>query len=69
MIVSSKIPTKLFQDFCPEIFVAPLGLPGSFLGLLVGFLIYDITYFPRKPKKLPGSPPEATKNFRAEIQK
>jgi hypothetical protein len=23
----------------------------------------------RKPKKLPGSPKEATKNFRAEIQK
>jgi hypothetical protein len=44
MIVSSKMPTKLFPDFCPEIFVASLGLPGSFLGLLVGFHIYDITY-------------------------
>jgi hypothetical protein len=35
-----------------------LGLPGSFLRLPVGFLIYDIT----------GSPQEAAKKFRAEIQ-
>ena len=34
MIVSSKIPTKKFLDFCPEIFVASWGLPGSFLGFL-----------------------------------
>ena len=43
MIFSSKIPTKLFLDFCSEFFVASWGLPGSFLGLHVGFLIYDIT--------------------------
>ena len=45
---SSKIPTKFFLDFCPEIFCsflgASLGLPGSVTGLPVGFLIYDITY-------------------------
>ena len=41
---SSIIPTKLFLDFCPEIFVASLGLPGSPMGLPVGFLIYDFTY-------------------------
>ena len=34
MTVSSKIPTKLFLDFCPEFFVASWGLPGSFLGFL-----------------------------------
>ena len=36
VIVWTKIPTKLFLDFCPEIFFASWGLP-------VGFLIYDIT--------------------------
>ena len=70
MIVSSKVVPKLFLDFCPEIFVPSWGLPGSFLGLPVGSLVYDITYWvPRKPKKLPGSPQEATKKIRAEIQK
>ena len=44
MIVSSKIPTKLFLDICPEFFCSFLRLPGSFLGLPVGFLISDITY-------------------------
>ena len=34
IIVSSKIPTKLFLDFCPDFFVASWGLPGSFLGFL-----------------------------------
>ena len=34
MIVSSKIPTKLFLDFCPEIFY----LPGGFLEAFWGFL-------------------------------
>ena len=29
---SSKIPTELFLDFCPEFFVASGGLPGNFLG-------------------------------------
>ena len=71
MIVSSKISTtKLFPDFCPKIFCTFLGASWKLLGLPVGFLIYDITYYvPRKPKKLPGSPQEATKNFRAETQK
>jgi hypothetical protein len=32
IIVASKIRTKLFLDFCPEIFVPSWGLPGSFLG-------------------------------------
>ena len=32
--VSSKIPTKIFLEFCPEIIVASWGLPGSFLGFL-----------------------------------
>ena len=56
--VSSKIPTKIFLDFCPEMFC-------SFLEDLVSNIINKEAY--RKPKKLPGSPQEATKNFRAEI--
>ena len=66
MIVSSKISTtKLFPDFCPKIFCTFLGASWKLLGLPVGFLIYDITYYvPRKPKKLPGSPQEAQKASR-----
>ena len=50
--------------------VASWGLPGSFFGLpgdLVSNIIKKEAY--RKPQKLLGSPQEATKNFRAEIQK
>ena len=43
-IVWTKLPTKIFLNFCPEIFVPSWGLPGSFLGLPAGFLVYDITY-------------------------
>ena len=39
------------------------GLPGD----LVSNVINEEGYW--KPKKLPGSPQKATKNFRAEIQK
>ena len=44
IIVWTKIPTKSFLDFCPDFFLPSWGLPGSFLGLPVGFLIHDITY-------------------------
>ena len=44
MIVLSKIPTKLFLDFCPEIFRSFLGASWKLFGLPVGFLIYDITH-------------------------
>ena len=44
ILVSSKIPTKLFLDFCPEIFCSFLGASWKFFGLPVGFLIYAITY-------------------------
>ena len=41
---SSKIPTK----YCPisdlKFFVASWGLPGSFWGLPVGFIVHNITY-------------------------
>ena len=67
---SSKIPKKIFLEFCPEIFCSFLeaswklfGLPGD----LVSNIINKEDYW--KPKKLPGSPQKATKNFRAEIQK
>ena len=67
---SSKKPTKYFWISALKFYVPSWGLPGSFLRLPVGFLIHDITYqVPRKLKKLPGSPQEGTKNFRAEIQK
>ena len=46
-----------------KFFVASWGLPGD----LVSNIINREDY--RKPKKLPGSPQEATKNFRAEFQK
>ena len=49
MIVSSKLLTKLFLDFCPENFLPSCGLP-------VGFFIYDITgslkSFQDAPRKL-----------------
>ena len=68
--VSSKIPTKIFLEFCPEIFCSILraswklfGVPGD----LVSNIINKEGYW--KPKKLPGSPQKATKNFRSEIQK
>jgi hypothetical protein len=70
MIVSSKIPTKLFPDFCPEFFCSFLGaswkrfeLPGDLLSNVINKKAY------RKPQKLSGSPQEGTNNFRAEIQK
>ena len=56
-----KIPALKF-------FVASWGFPGSCFGLsgdLVSNIINKETY--RKPQKLPGSPKEAIKNFRAEI--
>ena len=68
--VSSKIPTKLFLDFCPEIFCSFLGASWKLFGLpgdLVSNIINEEGY--GKSKKLPGSPQKATKNFRAEIQK
>ena len=68
--VSSKIPTKIFLDFCPEIFCSFLGASWKLFGLpgdLVSNIINKEGYW--KPKKLPGSPQKATKNFRAEIQK
>ena len=46
-----------------KVFIASLGLPGSFWGLPVGFLIYCLL------TKYLGSPQEATKKFRAEILK
>ena len=68
--VSSKIPTKIFLEFCPEIFCSFLGASWKLFGLpgdLVSNIINKEAY--RKPQKLPGSPQEGTKNFRAEIQK
>ena len=47
-----------------KFFVASWGLPGSFLGLprdlVSNTIIKEVT---RSPKKLPGSPKEAIKNF------
>ena len=68
--VSSKIQRKIFLEFCPEIFCSFLGASWKLFGLpgdLVSNIINKEGYW--KPKKLPGSPQKATKNFRAEIQK
>ena len=64
------MPTKIFLEFCPEIFCSFLGASWKLFGLpgdLVSNIINKEGYW--KPKKLPGSPQKATKNFRAEIQK
>ena len=48
--------TKNLKDFALKVFIASLGLPGSFLGPpgdLVSNIIKKEAY--RKPKKLPGS--------------
>ena len=69
-LVSPKTPKKIFLDFCPEIFCSFLGASWKLFGLpgdLVSNIINKEGYW--KPKKLPGSPQKATKNFRAEIQK
>ena len=69
--VLSKIPTKLFLDFCPEFFCSFLGASWKLLGL-PGDLVCNIINKEacRKPKKASRKPPQAgTKNFRAEIQK
>ena len=65
-LVSSKIPTKIFLEFCPEIFCSFLRASWKLFGLsgdLVSNVINKEGY--RKLKK----PQKATKNFRAEIQK
>ena len=72
LLVSSfgpKCQRKYCKDFCPETFCSFLGASWKRLGLPVDFLIKMIllTKSPGSPKKLPGSPQEATKNFRAEI--
>ena len=57
IILSSKIPTKLFLDFCPEILCTSLGAFWKLFGLL-GTLLSNIIIKEayRKPQKLPGSP-------------
>ena len=63
-LLSPKVATKLFLDFCPDFFVASWGLPRSFFGLPVGFLINDISYqVPRKPQKASRKPPGGYKKF------
>jgi len=62
---SSKVPMGLFLDFCLEIFVASLGIPGSVMGLPVGFLIYDIMYLlsPQEAQKASRKPPRKLQKF------
>ena len=58
MIVSSKIPTKLFLDFCPDFFCSFLGASWKLFGL-PGNSVCDIinkgAY--RKPQKASKKPP------------
>ena len=58
-----KYQKNYFWITALKFFVASWGLPGD----LVSNIINKEGYW--KPKKLPGSPQKATKNFRAEIQK
>ena len=58
-----KYQRKYFWNSALNFFVASWGLPGD----LVSNIINKEAY--RKPLKLPGRPQEATKKFRAEIQK
>ena len=44
IIVWTKIPRNYFWISALKFFVPSWGLPGSFLGLPVGFHVYDITY-------------------------
>ena len=58
MIVSSKIPTELFLDFCPEIVCSFLGTswkPFGLPGYLVSNIINNEAY--RKPQKASKTPP------------
>ena len=64
MIVSSKIPTKLFLDFCPEIFCTFLGASWQLFGLpgdLVSNIINKEAYM--KPQKASRKPPGRHKKF------
>jgi hypothetical protein len=72
MIVSSKIPMKLFLDFCPEIFFTFLGASWKLFGASASLFIILLTKSPgssksfqeasRKPpgscKKIQGRNPE-----------
>ena len=58
-----KYQRKYFRNSALKFLVASWGLPGSFLGFLGTKLVIIINkegYW--KPKKLPGSPQNATKN-------
>ena len=44
IIVWTKYQRNYFWISALKFFVSSWGLPGSFLGLPVGFLVYDITY-------------------------
>ena len=70
IIVWTKFQQNYFWISALKFFVALLGLPGSLLSFLQASLFMILlTKFPRKIKKLPDRPQEATKKFRAEIQK
>ena len=57
-----KYQRKNFWISALKFFVASWGLPGDLVSNIASKEAY------RKPKKLPGSPHQATKKFRAEIQ-
>ena len=64
MIVSSKIPTKKFLDFCPDIFCSFLGASWKLFWLpwdLMSNIINKEAY--RKPKTASRKPPGSYKKF------
>ena len=60
MIVSSKIPTKLFLDFCPEIFCTFLGASWKLVGAScrLPYLWYYIISPQEATEKIQGRNPE-----------
>ena len=63
-LVSPKIATKLFLDFCPEIFCSFLGASWKLFGLPWDFIsnIKNKKAY-RKPKKASRKPPGSYKKF------
>ena len=62
--VSSKIPTKIFLDFCPEIFSSLLGgLPGSFFAFCSLPYLWHHLLSPQEAQKASRKPPGSYKKF------
>jgi hypothetical protein len=61
MIVSSKIPTKLFLDFCPEIFVLFWGASCKLFG--ASCRLPCLSYYILSPQEAPRKLKKSRNNF------